>query len=175
MIEQSVARKRLDDDVLRQLGQHKGVERAVVRREANVFLGERLMDFTVMDWFSMILELAEIDPPKVPLDGKSMLPLIRDARAPIGHNVLHFGWTNEWAVREGDWKLIGSISKSEPGRFHKSLYHLFGIRSIVSSKRDRSRWQRSTVGFRFRFDGCRPNDSFESRRLRFRCHSQVRQ
>jgi len=79
---------------------------------------------TVMDWFPTILELAEIDPSKVPLDGKSMLPLIRDASAPTGHDVLHFGWDNEWAVREGDWKLIGRISKSEPGRVRKSLHNL---------------------------------------------------
>ncbi len=62
---------------------------------------------TVMDWFPTVLELAEIPKPDVTLDGRSMLPVIRDAKATSAHKVLHFDWPNSWAVREGNWKLIG--------------------------------------------------------------------
>ena len=79
---------------------------------------------TAMDWFPTILDLAEIAPPKVLLDGKSMLSVIRNANAPAAHDVLHFSWANEWTVRHGDWKLIGRINKSKPDRVRKSLHNL---------------------------------------------------
>ena len=66
---------------------------------------------TAMDWYPTVLELCGIeqtkDAPK--LDGHSLLPVIKsaDAKSPYG-GVLHFQWGNRWAVRDGDWKLIGS-------------------------------------------------------------------
>lgn len=66
---------------------------------------------TVMDWFPTILELADIPKPDAILDGRSMLPIIRNSSAPSAHPVLHFQWVKKWAVRQGDWKLL-----YEPGR-----------------------------------------------------------
>jgi arylsulfatase A-like enzyme len=66
---------------------------------------------TVMDWFPTILELAGIPKPEIVLDGCSMLPVINDAAAPSAHPVLHFQWAQKWAVRKGDWKLIGQQGK----------------------------------------------------------------
>jgi arylsulfatase A-like enzyme len=66
---------------------------------------------TVMDWFPTILELAGVPKPGVVLDGRSMLPIINDASAPSAHPVLHFQWAQTWAVRQGDWKLIGQPAK----------------------------------------------------------------
>ncbi|TFG39087.1 MAG: sulfatase [Syntrophobacterales bacterium] len=66
---------------------------------------------TVMDWLPTILELAGIPKPDVVLDGRSMLPVIRDAAAPSAHPVLHFQWSGKWAVRQGDWKLIAQQAK----------------------------------------------------------------
>ena len=86
---------------------------------------------TAMDWFPTILDLAEIAPPEVPFDGKSMMPLIRDASVLTAHDVLHFGWANEWAVREGDWKLIGRINRSKPDRVRTSLHNLAGAEPEV--------------------------------------------
>ncbi|MFT5301738.1 MAG: arylsulfatase A-like enzyme [Mariniblastus sp.] len=86
---------------------------------------------TVMDWFPTILDLVDIAPSKVPFDGKSMMPLIHDDSASTAHDVLHFGWANEWAVREGDWKLIGRINKANPGRVRKSLHNLTGVEPEV--------------------------------------------
>jgi arylsulfatase A len=62
---------------------------------------------SVMDWYPTVLELCGVTPPKVKLDGRSLLPVIRSADAPAPHPVLYFQWQDRWAVRQGDWKLIG--------------------------------------------------------------------
>jgi len=59
------------------------------------------------DFFPTILELCGLPLPDVTLDGRSMLPVIKDPNAPSPHKVLHWQWQDQWAVREGDWKLIG--------------------------------------------------------------------
>jgi arylsulfatase A-like enzyme len=48
-----------------------------------------------------------VKPPDVHLDGRSLAPVIRSAAAPSPHGVLHWQTGNAWAVREGDWKLLG--------------------------------------------------------------------
>lgn len=64
---------------------------------------------TVMDWFPTVLDLCEIEAggsaPK--LDGHSILPIISNPEVPGAHDVLYFGWRDQWAVRRGEWKLIG--------------------------------------------------------------------
>lgn len=61
---------------------------------------------TAMDWYPTVLELCGVQKPEVHLDGHSLLPIINsDVASP--HEVLHFQWHKSWAVREGDWKLIG--------------------------------------------------------------------
>jgi len=71
---------------------------------------------TVMDWYPTVLELCgierEVDAPM--LDGHNFLPIIESAESPSGYEgVLHFQWGKKWAVREGDWKLIGIEGKSK--------------------------------------------------------------
>lgn len=65
---------------------------------------------TAMDWYPTVLELCGVERPAnmPPLDGFSLLPIIRskDAVSPY-RGVLHFQWSNKWAVRRGEWKLIG--------------------------------------------------------------------
>ena len=78
---------------------------------------------TVMDWFPTVLELAEIEASGLRLDGRSMLPVIKRKGAPSAHKVLHFGWQGNWAVREGDWKLIGELDKTK-GKTNYSLLNL---------------------------------------------------
>jgi arylsulfatase A-like enzyme len=72
----------------------------------------------VADWFPTILELCGIEPPDVKLDGRSVLPIIENEKAKSRHDVLYWQWQNLWAVREGDWKLIG---KEQKGFFLGSL------------------------------------------------------
>ena len=64
------------------------------------------------DWMPTIAELCGVPLPKVPIDGKSIVPLIKSADAPTPHKVLQWqsglGKHAHWAVREGDWKLLGN-------------------------------------------------------------------
>lgn len=64
------------------------------------------------DWFPTIADLCGIDLPDSPIDGKSLAPVLRDKSAPTPHNVLHWatgtGKRLQWAVRQGDWKLVGN-------------------------------------------------------------------
>jgi arylsulfatase A len=81
---------------------------------------------TAMDWFPTVLELCGIeqtaDAPA--LDGHSLLPIIHSPHADSEyHGVLHFAWGNGWAVRDGDWKLIGTdVKKSNKAKL--SLHNL---------------------------------------------------
>lgn len=66
------------------------------------------------DWLPTLAELTGIQPPEAKLDGRSLVAVIRDAQAPSPHenHALHWlvgGAKNpDWAVRQGDWKLIGN-------------------------------------------------------------------
>ena len=68
---------------------------------------------TAMDWMPTILDLCKVALPEVKLDGKSLLPVIRSESAKSGYSALHWQWGNAWAVREGDWKLIGKGNKAD--------------------------------------------------------------
>jgi arylsulfatase A len=64
---------------------------------------------TAADWFPTILELCGVDKPDgLVLDGKSLLPILKDPKQPSHHDTLHWAWENGWAVRMGPWKLIGN-------------------------------------------------------------------
>lgn len=65
------------------------------------------------DWLPTLAELTGVPLPQIHLDGRSLAAVIRDAKAPSPHenHALHWqvgmGPNADWAVREGDWKLIG--------------------------------------------------------------------
>lgn len=82
---------------------------AIISYPARLPKGEvRDQVITVMDWFPTVLELCGIQPaadaPK--LDGHSLKEILADAEAPSDHEVLHFAWRDNWAIRKGEWKLI---------------------------------------------------------------------
>ncbi len=60
--------------------------------------------------------------PAAKLDGQSLVKVIRDPKAPSPHadHPLHWqvgdGPNAQWAVREGDWKLIGNTRDTTDGR-----------------------------------------------------------
>ena len=64
------------------------------------------------DWMPTIAELCGAKLLNEDIDGKSIVPVIRSADAPSPHDVLFWhvgrGRNAEWAVRQGDWKLIGN-------------------------------------------------------------------
>ncbi len=74
------------------------------------------------DFYPTVLELCNLPAPDVKLDGQSLMPIIKSDKAPSHHKVMHWQWISNWAVREGDWKLIsqgkslflGNLADKEP-------------------------------------------------------------
>lgn len=60
------------------------------------------------DWLPTVAELCQVPLPDLPLDGRSLVPVLQSATAPTPHDVLHWQVGNQWAVRQGPWKLIGN-------------------------------------------------------------------
>lgn len=64
------------------------------------------------DWFPTIAELCKIDITGYDIDGKSLVNVLKSPEAPSPHD--HLIWANNvyggyrWAVRKGDWKLLGN-------------------------------------------------------------------
>ena len=78
-----------------------------------------------MDWFPTVLDLCGItqqaEAPQ--FDGHSMVRIISDPLAPSSHEILHFAWGKNWAIRRGDWKLIGTHNAMTNSP-RLSLHHL---------------------------------------------------
>jgi len=79
---------------------------------------------TIMDWYPSLLEWCGIKKPNVVLDGHSLQPVIDSAEAPAAHEVLHFQWRSGWALRKGDWKLIGNRQGKPKNEMRYTLHHL---------------------------------------------------
>jgi arylsulfatase A-like enzyme len=66
-----------------------------------------------MDWFSTIAELTGSKISEK-VDGKSLIPLIKDGKSASQHDILYWQYGNyddntaQWAVRKDNWKLIGN-------------------------------------------------------------------
>lgn len=103
---------------------------AIISFPARIPSGEvRDQIITAMDWYPTILDLCGVerseDAPA--FDGHSLLPILESSDATCSYGgVLHFGWGNFWAVREGDWKLIGVDARNEGGTPRLSLHKLSG-------------------------------------------------
>ena len=60
-----------------------------------------------IDWFPTIVDLCGVSQENMDVDGKSLVPLIKDNSVESPHDALHFDFLFEyWALRKGDWKLI---------------------------------------------------------------------
>lgn len=96
------------------------------------------------DWLPTLAELAGVPVPPVPLDGRSLVPVLRDAAAPSPHagRALHWqvglGRNAEWAVREGDWKLVVNSRDSAAGDAERNRVALFlaNLRDDVGETRN---------------------------------------
>ncbi len=63
---------------------------------------------TGCDWLPTLAGLCGTPLPKVKLDGKSLVPVIMSADAPSPHTTFYWQLGRQWAVREGEWKLLGN-------------------------------------------------------------------
>ena len=59
-----------------------------------------------MDIFPTICEITGSKLPDCAIDGYSLLPIIESESTLSKHRALYFQWEDQWAVREGQWKLI---------------------------------------------------------------------
>ncbi len=83
-----------------------------------------------IDWFPAIAELTGTPLPEVHLDGRSLVPVIRDASSPSPHEDLYWqlgqGEKAQWAVRRGPWKLLGNPKdRSQKGTLDPERDRLF--------------------------------------------------
>ncbi|QDT13049.1 sulfatase-like hydrolase/transferase [Stieleria marina] len=82
---------------------------------------------TGCDWFATIADLCDIEMPNRAYDGKSLKSVLNDEKAASPHD--HFFWllgsgkNPQWAVRQGDWKLLGNVkdttSRQRPSNVDK--------------------------------------------------------
>ena len=101
---------------------------------------------TGCDWYPTIADLCGVRLPPHHLDGKSLVPLLQSKDSPSPHEsffwLLGRGERAQWAVRQGDWKLLGNpTDRSEgvgkvnlPRRFLINLANDAGEKTNVASK-----------------------------------------
>src|SRR5262249_17456774 len=53
-----------------------------------------------------LAELCGVRLPERTLDGRSLAEVLRSAEAKTPHDVFHWQFGDQWAVRAGDWKLV---------------------------------------------------------------------
>jgi len=58
-----------------------------------------------IDWFATVADYAGIPTPYI--EGKSLRPLINDSSKATEHEIFRWKQGVSWAIRKGDWKLIG--------------------------------------------------------------------
>lgn len=58
------------------------------------------------DWLPTLAELCGVTLPKAELNGRSLVPVISSASSPTPHDVLQWRLGNQWAVRQGSYKLL---------------------------------------------------------------------
>lgn len=77
---------------------------------------------TAADWFPTLVEMLGLLLPTHELDGMSLAKVLKDADAPSPHDMLHWASGNQWAVRQGDWKLVvnGDPSREADGTFFEA-------------------------------------------------------
>ncbi|MGA1771738.1 MAG: sulfatase [Flavobacteriaceae bacterium] len=69
-----------------------------------------------MDWFATLAALTQT-PITETIDGQNLLPLIENPKLPSPHKVMHWQFGSyddskaQWAIRKGDWKLIGNLNE----------------------------------------------------------------
>ncbi len=68
---------------------------------------------TSLDWFPTFVADLGIDVGGLTLDGKDIAPILKSSERPSPHETFHWQLHNQWAVREGDWKLVANASDTD--------------------------------------------------------------
>lgn len=93
-----------------------------------------------MDWFTTIAELTGTDISDLNVDGKSIMPVVKN-NADSQHDVVywqHGSYNDEvaqWVVRKGDWKLIGNAKeRKKEGTIAEDKLFLSNLKLDISEK-----------------------------------------
>ncbi len=93
-----------------------------------------------LDLLPTIAELCGVAPPAQALDGHSLAAVLSSADAPSPHAELHWQLGDQWAVREGDWKLVVNGRDTDGSRLEGSWSTLLSdLSSDVSETRNLAR------------------------------------
>ncbi|TDE17064.1 sulfatase-like hydrolase/transferase [Dyadobacter psychrotolerans] len=92
---------------------------------------------TNLDWFVTLPEYCNIPLPKHKLDGRSLTKVIASPQAKSPHEDFYWqslGTTDnpQWAVREGDWKLLHSPRQAKQGELNQDNYLLVNMKTDSS-------------------------------------------
>ena len=68
------------------------------------------------DWFPTIAGLCGVSLPNRKLDGSSLESILQDAAAKTPHQTFFWQLGDQWAVRDGDWKLVVNASDTQVGK-----------------------------------------------------------
>ena len=69
---------------------------------------------TSLDWMPTIAQLAGAKlPAGHKIDGKSLMPILQDTNAKTRHERFFWQLGEQWAVREGDWKLVVNANDTD--------------------------------------------------------------
>lgn len=59
-----------------------------------------------IDWLPTLAHYCDVKLPERKIDGLNIAPMIESVLTPSPHQVLHWQLGKQWAVREGNWKLV---------------------------------------------------------------------
>lgn len=85
-----------------------------------------------IDWFPTLVELTGSSKEGMDVDGKNLLPLIRNKNLPSPHEVLYFDFLDQWAVKKGAWKLIGNPVETKEGNYRENLEEKYFLSNVVT-------------------------------------------
>lgn len=81
---------------------------AIISWPDNIPAGQiRTQPVTAMDLLPTIAEFCNVSPPDVVIDGKSLAGVCAAAESAPVHDALNWEYKDDWAVREGPWKIVG--------------------------------------------------------------------
>ncbi len=95
---------------------------------------------TNIDWFPTLAEYCGLKPMRK-IDGVSLADVIKSPEAPSPHPTFYWqsGGTKQdpqWAVRDGDWKLLHSPQQSKKGELDANQFMLINMKNDMGEKKN---------------------------------------